>query len=143
MTETMRGLFLYLQTASTAVGEEYVMTTIDQTSDSTRTNPGLHDAIPYRRSGRLISFSGQLGRDRALGDFAAGQRTYPDTPVVRGDFATGVRTMAKSAAIGDFATGMRITPAPACVGDFATGMRTAPVEVPFNDDRVSTLAVAA
>jgi hypothetical protein len=51
--------------------------------------------------------------------------------------------MAKSAAIGDFATGMRITPAPACVGDFATGMRTAPVEVPFNDDRVSTLAVAA
>jgi hypothetical protein len=109
MTETMRGLFLYLQTASTAVGDEYVMTTID----------------------------------RALGDFATGQRTYPDNPVVRGDFATGTRTMAKSAAIGDFATGMRITPAPACVGDFATGMRTAPVEVLFDDDRVSTLAVAA
>jgi hypothetical protein len=81
-------------------------------------------------------------RDRALGDYATGQRTYPDSPVVRGDFATGMRTIAKRRAIEDFATGMRTMAKPAAIGDFATGMRME-VEVRFHENRVSVAAIAA
>jgi hypothetical protein len=120
------------------------MTTMDQISETTRTNQRLEDAIQYRPGGRVIVPNGQLSwaRDRAFGDYATGQRTYPDSRVVRGDFATGMRTIAKRAAVGDFATGMRTMAKPAAIGDFATGMRTE-VEVRFHEHRVSVPAIAA
>jgi hypothetical protein len=67
----------------------------------------------------------------------------PNYPIVCGDFATGMRTIPKLAAVSDFATGMRTFPAPANVGDFATGMRTEPVEVLFLDNHISSAAIAA
>jgi hypothetical protein len=85
----------------------------------------------------------KITNTHGLGDFAAGQRTYPDYPIVCGDFATGMRTIPKLAAVSDFATGMRTFPAPANLGDFATGMRTEPVEVLFLDNDVSSVAIAA
>jgi hypothetical protein len=122
-----------------------MMTTIDQISKTTRTHQDPEDSAPHRPTGRMIVSDRRLGlgHDRALGDFAAGQRTYPDYPVVCGDFATGMRTIAKLAAVSDFATGMRTFQAPAIVGDFATGMRTEPVEVRFLDNYVGSVAIAA
>lgn len=61
------------------------------------------------------------------GDFAAGVRTRPEGLAARGDFATGMRGVARPAARhhGDFAAGLRSrlhhVTAP---GDFAIGLRT-------------------
>jgi hypothetical protein len=85
-------------------------------------------------------------RDRGIGDYARGQRTRRDHLFIQGDFATGMRTTAKSSAIEGFATGMRTTSAPTHVGDFATGMRTQPLSVVQSRAKVSgrsSLPIAA
>jgi hypothetical protein len=107
------------------------MATIDQIS-TPKTNQGLEKGrIPYSRAGGILVTTGQHGEtsDGVLGDYARGQRTHLDYPFVRGNFATGMRTIATPAATSDFATGMRTASTPAHTGDFATGLRTEPVSV--------------
>jgi hypothetical protein len=81
----------------------------------------------------------------APGDFATGMRTAR-RPAAIGDFATGMRAARRPAAIGDFATGMRTARWPARMGDFATGMRSAPARVHISRDAAvddSALPIAA
>jgi hypothetical protein len=62
------------------------------------------------------------------GDFAAGQRSDDETLRARGDFASGMRTMAPvgSSLMGDFAAGLRSHERDGyLIGDFATGQRAA------------------
>lgn len=51
-----------------------------------------------------------------------GERTVP---VVRSDFATGLRVRPRTGRVGDFATGMCLSDSPVtrATGDFATGVR--------------------
>jgi hypothetical protein len=121
------------------------MATIDQISRTAKANRGLQDSTPYRRVGRTIVNTGRLDEthDAALGDYAEGQRTHPDHRLVSGDFATGLRTVAKLAAAGDFATGLRRACTAARTGDFATGLRTDAVDLLFRYSGVSSLRLAA
>jgi hypothetical protein len=59
------------------------------------------------------------------GDFAAGERTVPASPVV-GDFATGEHDLPASTTVGSFANGERTLPTSQAVEDFVSGVR-APV----------------
>jgi hypothetical protein len=93
-------------------------------SPSTTTIPRAHPAA-------IIIFGGEHDQtpNAAFGDYAQGQRTSPDSPSVKGDFATGMRIASQSAAVGDFATGMRTTSSATRTGDFATGLRAESVGV--------------
>jgi len=62
------------------------------------------------------------------GDFAAGERTVPASPVV-GDFATGEHDLPASTTVGSFANGERPQPTSQAVEDFASGV-LAPVAAP-------------
>jgi hypothetical protein len=87
--------------------------------------------IPQARAAAIIIIGGEHDKtpNPALGDYAQGQRTNPDHPSVKGDFATGIRTASQAAAVGDFATGMRTTSSATRTGDFATGLRAESVGV--------------
>jgi hypothetical protein len=64
-------------------------------------------------------------RSRFDGDFAAGLRRADSGLEVRGDFATGMRSLPVVMTTGDFASGVRTRPTAVLVaGDFATGQRT-------------------
>jgi hypothetical protein len=62
------------------------------------------------------------------GDFAAGERTMPASPVV-GDFATGEHDLPASTTVGNFANGERPQPTSQAVEDFVSGV-LAPVSAP-------------
>jgi hypothetical protein len=77
-------------------------------------------SAPGSDESRIESGAGGL-----CGDFARGQRgTLPSHPTPPCDFATGLRHRAAASISGDFATGMRSAArsAPA-IRDFATGQR--------------------
>ncbi len=86
--------------------------------------------VPQARSAAITIIGGEHDEtpNPALGDYTQGQRTSPDHPSVRGDFATGMRTAPQAAAIGEFATGMRTTSNATRTGDFATGLSGRPLK---------------